>query len=134
MSEENLKMVRKAFEAFNRGDTEESLADIAPECEYIASGKVPGRSGTYKGPEGYGEFIGWLRSEFDDAHIRIDELLDAGSMVVVGATAQGRGKRSGISSTTFSFWQVWTAQRGKFVRGQGFSSRTEALEAAGLSE
>jgi hypothetical protein len=34
----------------------------------------------------------------------------------------------------FTFWQVWTVQDGRFVRGQGFASREEALEAAGLSE
>jgi hypothetical protein len=35
---------------------------------------------------------------------------------------------------TWSIWQVWTLQDGKFVRGQGFTDREEALEAAGLSE
>jgi hypothetical protein len=34
----------------------------------------------------------------------------------------------------FTFCQTWTVQDGKFVRGQGFASREEALEAAGLRE
>jgi ketosteroid isomerase-like protein len=29
---------------------------------------------------------------------------------------------------------VWTVRDGKVVRGQGFTSRADALEAAGLSE
>jgi hypothetical protein len=30
-------------------------------------------------------------------------------------------------------WNLWTMRDGKVVRGQGFTSRAEALEAGGLS-
>jgi ketosteroid isomerase-like protein len=77
--------------------------------------------------------VGWLRSEFDDARAEVDELMDAGDQVVVGSTVRGRGRHSG-ARTQLTFWQVWTVQNGKFVRGQGFASRAEALEAVGLRE
>ena len=96
-----------------------------------ASGAIPGRSGGFDGPEGYKEFIGWLRSEFDDAHAEIDELIDAGDRVLVGSTLSGRGKHSGAEAS-FTFWQVWVVENGKFVRGEGFNDRESALEAAGL--
>jgi uncharacterized protein len=133
MSQENVEMVRRAYEAYNRGDIDGAVSDFAPDCRYTAAGTIPDRTGVFHGREGYKEFIGWLRSEFDDAQAGIDELIDAGDTVVVGSTLRGRGKQSGAEAK-FTFWQTWTVQDGKFVRGQGFASREEALEAAGLSE
>jgi ketosteroid isomerase-like protein len=133
MSQENVEMARRGVEAYARGDLDRAVADLAPDCEYTTSGAIPGRTGVFRGPEGFKEFIGWLRSEFDDADAQIDELIDAGDMVVVGSTIRGRGRQSGIQAK-FTFWQVWTYQNGKAVRGQGFTEREEALEAAGLRE
>jgi ketosteroid isomerase-like protein len=131
MSKENVEMIRHAFEAYERGDLDAAVADFAPECEYIAAGTVPGRTGTYRGPEGYREFMAWLVEEFSDTHAQADALLDAGDSVVIGATLSGRGRRSGIPAT-FRFWQVWRFANGKIVHGQGFAQEAQALEAAGL--
>jgi uncharacterized protein len=133
MSQENVEIVRRGYEAYERGDIDAAVADFAPECEYVAAGMVPGRTGSYLGPEDYKQFFAWLDEEFSDAHVQVDELHDAGDSVVVGATLRGRGRQSGIPGT-FSFWQLWAVEGGKIVRGRGFSDRTEALEAAGLSE
>jgi uncharacterized protein len=133
MSQENVELVRRGYEAYNRGDLDGAVSDFASDCRYIAAGTIPDRTGVFRGREGYKEFIGWLRSEFDDARAEIDELIDAGDTVVIGSTLCGRGKQSGAEAK-FTFWQVWTIQDGKFARGQGFASRAEALEAAGLRE
>ena len=133
MSRENVELVRKAFEAYNRGDIEGAMSYFASDCRYTAAGTIPDRTGVFHGPDGYAEFIGWLRSEFDDARAEVDELVDGGDTVVVGATLRGRGRQSGVE-TEFNFWQAWTVEDGKFVQGQGFTNRGEALEAAGLSE
>jgi ketosteroid isomerase-like protein len=133
MSQENVELVRRAFEAYNRGDVDGAMSYFAPDCQYTAAGTIPDRTGVFYGPEGYREFTDWLRSEFDDARAEIDELVDAGDTVVLGATLRGRGRQSG-AETTFRFWQAWAVQNGKFVQGQGFTSREQALEAAGLRE
>ena len=41
MSQENVEIVRQAIEAFNEGDVEGSIADLAPEFEYVPTGRVP---------------------------------------------------------------------------------------------
>jgi ketosteroid isomerase-like protein len=64
MSEENVEMIRRSFQAYQRGDLDAFVADFAPDCEYIAAGTVPGRTGTYRGPEGYKEFVAWLTFTF----------------------------------------------------------------------
>jgi ketosteroid isomerase-like protein len=133
MSEENVEMIRRAYEAYERGDLDAAVADIAPDCEYIAAGTVPGRTGVYRGPEGYREFVAWLAEEFTDSHAKVDTLIDAGDSVVLGATLRGQGRQSGIP-VNFTFWQVWRFAAGKVVHGQGFADKAEALEAAGLSE
>jgi ketosteroid isomerase-like protein len=133
MSQENVEIVRRAFEAYNRGDLDTAVADFASDFEYIASGAIPGGRGVFRGPEGYKRFVGWLREEFDDARVEIDAITDAGDQVLVSVTIRGRGRQSGVEAS-WNDWQVWTLRDGKIVDGLGFTNRAEALEAAGLSE
>ena len=131
MSQQNLEIVRTAYEAVNRGDLDTAVSNIAPHVEYIASGAVPGATGVFAGPEGVKAFIAGLYEEFHEARAEVTEVLDAGDQVLVSATARGRGKLSGVE-TMWETWQLWTLRDGKLVRGQGFTSREAALEAAGL--
>lgn len=133
MSQENVKVVRRAAEAFNRGDLDAAVADAAPDIEYVATGALPGFRGVFRGVEEYKRFLHWTSEEFDDSRGEPTEIIEAGDQVVVGLTISGRGKQSGVE-TSWTIWQVWTFQEGKVVRGQGFASREEALEAAGMSE
>jgi ketosteroid isomerase-like protein len=129
MSARNLEVIRTAYEALNRGELDAAVADIAADCEYVASGVVPGATGSYRGPEGFKRFLDWLWGEFDDPRAEIRELVELGDQVLVSATASGRGKRSGIE-TKWSTFQLWTLRDGQIVRGQGFTNREEAMAAA----
>jgi ketosteroid isomerase-like protein len=133
MSRENVETVRRGYEAFNRGDYDEMVADIAPDCEYIPTGAIPGLGGVVRGVEEYKRFLGWLSDVFDDTRLEPNEFIDAGNQVLGGFTVSGRGRQSGVE-TSWTIWQVWTLRDGKLVHGQGFTSREEALEAAGLRE
>ena len=46
MSQENVEIVRRGYEAFNRGDIEGVTRVLAPDFEYVASGLVPGVEGS----------------------------------------------------------------------------------------
>ena len=134
MSRENVEIVRRGYEAFNRGDAEAMVDDMAPTIEYVGTGAVPGFPGVYQGPDGWKKAVSWLRDEFDDAHVEIRELVERGEDLILASLAlSGRGKQSGIE-TSLEIWQLWTVEGGKIQRGQGFTTREEALEAAGLSE
>jgi ketosteroid isomerase-like protein len=132
MSEENVESMRRAIQAYNRGDIDAAVADITADCEYVPTGALPGIRDVLRGPEGYKRIIAWLRDAFEDAHIDV-ELTDAGDQVLARLTARGRGKQSG-AETAWEFWQLWTYRDGKAVHGRGFTDRAEALEAAGLEE
>jgi ketosteroid isomerase-like protein len=70
----------------------------------------------------------WKHIEYE-----IEELIDAGDHVVSVVTNRGRGRASNVPLE----WRipgVWTIKDGKIARVVFFSSRAEALEAAGLSE
>jgi ketosteroid isomerase-like protein len=133
MSQENVDMLRAGFDAFNRGDLEGFVADLAPDFEYIPSGRLPDTEDSYRGPDEFKRFIGWLPDQFDDARMEAHDFIDADDQVVVSMTNHGRGKASGVE-TAWKVWVVWTFRDGKAVRGLGFTSKEEALKAAGLSE
>ena len=126
-----MEKIRRAFAAFERGDFDAAVEVIAAECEYVAAGTVPGRTGVYRGPEGYKDFMAWLNEEFTDSHAHVDETIDAGDSVVVRATLSGHGRQSGIPAR-FTFWQVWKFEDGRAVHGQGFVDEADARAAAGL--
>jgi uncharacterized protein len=126
-------MARRSYEAWNRGDLAGVVADFAPDCEYVASGAIPGVGGVFRGPEGFIQFIERFWGEFDDTRIDVHEFTEVGDQVLVSATQLGRGKRSGVE-VRWDVWHLWTTHDGKAVRGQGFTSRDEALKAAGLRQ
>jgi ketosteroid isomerase-like protein len=77
MSEENVEIVRRAYEAFNRGDRDGAVADLAPNAEYIPSEAFP-ESRVRRGPEDVKNFMSWLWDEFEDARLDTDEFIDIG--------------------------------------------------------
>jgi ketosteroid isomerase-like protein len=136
MSEENVELIRRGFEAVNRGDLEGAieLADPPPEFEFVPHGVlIPDLASVQRGPEGWRRVNEMFWGEFDDPHIETHEMIDAGDQVFTSFTLSGRGKHSGVE-TTWEAFSVWTVRDGRVVRWLGFTDRAEALEAAGLSE
>jgi ketosteroid isomerase-like protein len=68
---------------------------------------------------------------FVDYHFDAEELIDAGSSVVVVAFETGRGKGSGVPVER-RYAQVWTFRRGRIIRWEMFPDRAAALAAVGL--
>jgi ketosteroid isomerase-like protein len=133
MSEQTAEAVRRAYKAFNRGDLEGMFADAAPEFEYLPTGAIPGAGDVYRGHEEFRQFLNRWWGEFDEPHVEVHELIEASDQVLASVTFRGYGKQSGVE-TNWSLWQLWTVRDGKFVRGQGFTDRNVALEAARLEE
>jgi uncharacterized protein len=133
MSQENVEVARRAYEAYNRGDAQGVVADLAPSFEYVSTGAVPGERDVRHGPKEYLGFLRWLSDEFDDPRVEVHELVEAGNQVLASVTLRGRGKQSG-AETRWDIWHVWTVRGGKVVRGQAFTSREQALEATRLRE
>ena len=136
MSQENVELLRRINEVFNRGDHEGAfaLADPPPEFEFVPSGVlIPDLADVQRGPEGLRRLLEVFAGEFDAPHFELHELIAAGDQVFVSATFRGRGKQSG-AATSWDIFPVWTVREGRIVRLQGFTDRAPALEAAGLRE
>jgi ketosteroid isomerase-like protein len=65
--------------------------------------------------------------------VTAEEHIDAGDQVVTRVRHKSRGAGSGVPVET-DIWYVWTIRGGKTVQVDIFNERSQALEAAGLSE
>lgn len=134
MASDSVEVVRRGYEAFNRGDWEAMVADMAPTFEYVPTGALPDVRTRYHGPEGLAEFmVGWLVEEFESPRMQVHELIEARNHVLASVTLRGRGKRSGAEAS-WKVWHLWTVRDGKITYGQGFASGDEARRAAGIGE
>ncbi len=132
MSRENVEVVRRSLEAWNRGDYSAAMDPIDPDIEAIAAFGGD-NDGTYRGHAGLTEMMAAFWGEFEGRRTEIEEAIPAGSDVVVGVRLYGRGKGSGVE-INMPMWHVWSLREGKVVRWLMIRTKREALEAAGLSE
>jgi ketosteroid isomerase-like protein len=132
MSQENVEVVRRHVESWNRRDLTAWLASFHPEGEIDWSRSRGPLKGVYRGPDELETFWGAFWSTFDDVQLETHDLKEAGSEVVFSNTAHVRG-REGIEVIARSTF-VYTFDNGQITRLRMFQEPAEALEAAGLSE
>jgi ketosteroid isomerase-like protein len=133
MGEESIALVRRAFSAFAERNLEAVLELVGPDVEFFPpTASIAGHDTPYRGEEG-------LRQYFDDV-ARIWEVLEVvpheyrevGDQVVALGRVYGRGV-AGLLVDSPTGW-IWTIDGGKIVAGRVFTSRQEALDAAGLGK
>jgi uncharacterized protein len=132
MSEENVEVVRNALDAFNRGDVEAWAADVHPEVEWIDDPRVPGGQ-TLRGETEIKRFYESLSRYWESVRIVPERLVDLGHDVLVLGRMTARTRRGGPEIQR-PLDQLVTLRDGKIIRNRTFSTRDEALEAAGLRE
>ena len=127
MSQENVELVRRIYDAWDR---EESARDfIAADVEYVNPDYAV-ESGTRRGRKSFSI----VRGTYEDFEIEVERFIDAGGdQVVVLARFTGSGRGSGVP-VGGEHGYVWNVQDEVAVRFQWFQSHREALKAAGLSE
>ena len=128
MSGENVERLRRAYEAFSRGDFDIAIQFVHPEFEFVRAG---GQS-RVKGAEA---FRAWMEPDaLEDARVEPLEFRTNGSKILVRGRTRARGAASGMELDNET-WAVWTMdENGLATRLEGFLAhqRNEALEAAGL--
>jgi ketosteroid isomerase-like protein len=137
MSEENVEIVRRIYDAVARRDATAVLALHDPEVEMDGSrhrwAELMGTS-SFRGHEGLRRWSREYYEMWENLDHSIEELIDAGEHVVSIVTSRGQGRASGIEVEWKHHAGVWTIRDGKVVRVAWFRTRAEALAAAGLSE
>jgi ketosteroid isomerase-like protein len=137
MSEENVEIVRRIYEAASSGDSAAVYAMYDEAVEWDASRapmpRLIGGGRIYHGHDGLRTFFQERNAVWGEIEDVPDELIDAGEHVVSADTERGRGRSSGVE-VEMTQYAVWTIRNRKVVRVVWFPTRGEALEAAGLSE
>jgi ketosteroid isomerase-like protein len=133
MSEENVEIVRRGYEAFATGRVDFDLLD--PEIEWRGPREFADLAEPYYGHDGVRRYMADLGEVFDDYRMVAEEFIDpGGDQVLVFAREGGRGKGSGAEVQTHPTAHLYTLRGGKVVRMQSYWERSDALAAAGLSE
>jgi ketosteroid isomerase-like protein len=144
MSQENVELVRAAFEDFLAGkaefDTEGLLTKLPSERHWDSDieweapeGVLPDMGGVYRGQEAVRGFwrewlAAWELVKFEY------ELVDAGDRVVALIDQRMHGRSTSIEVPLGKYAQVLTFRDGLIVHWKVYMSQEEALEAVGLSE
>ena len=135
MSQENIQIVRRVFDALERPDAS-VRALWHPDVEFDVSRDIWGAlmgGGRYHGMAGVRSWMLDLYSGWEKMDLSCEELIDAGEQVIAVLSVRGRGRVSGIE-LEYRPAGIWTLRQGKIVQVVWFATRDEALQAAGLRE
>ena len=134
MSQENVEVVKAAYEAFARGGLDRWIEHFADDVDWRA---IEGDIDDFGPIHGKNALRAWLQDwidMFDGFWMQPIELIDAGGDTVVAVERYGGcAKLSGVE-TDQTEAEVFTIRDGKIARCREYGTRHEALEAAGLSE
>ena len=131
MSQENVEIVRRMWDAFLDADFATAFAFSDPDIEWDGTNLPDGQIG--RGSAAVMDHIRRWADQWDEWTVEVERIIDAGDeRVVVLIRERGRSK-SGVEMDEHHA-ELYTLRDGLVVRRQGFSDPNEALEAVGLSE
>ena len=132
MSQENVEIVEKAWEAWNRGELDATLSLMDPELELRTTGLFPGMARGYRGHEGFARFWNDFRAPWDEIEAVVERMVDHDESVVVFGHFEARG-REGITVER-EMGMVATIRGGLVAQIEAYPSGEQALEAVGLAK
>jgi uncharacterized protein len=131
MSQENVEIVRRSFEAWNAGDMEAYRELYDPDSVLRMPEGWP-EPGPYFGREAVIRQLEQIRDAWDsDVAEAISDFIDAADRVVVRFVlhGQGRGPEAKLEMTV-----VFTVRKGRILSLEASWNHAETLETLGLSE
>jgi ketosteroid isomerase-like protein len=133
MSQENVEIVRLAYERLNAGDIDGFLRSCSQDLEFRDLPELPG-SGVFIGHDAMRGWYAKLVDAFEDLRFDVEESTDTtDDRVLLKFRATGKGRGSG-ATVELDFSGVVTVREGKLAKVTIYSDHAEALRAAGLSE
>jgi ketosteroid isomerase-like protein len=134
MSQENLEIVRLAYERLNAGSLDGFLELCVAEIEFRDLPALPD-AGVYIGRDAVRRWWAQMLDSFEEGlRFEADQVIDAGDdRVVLANHGVGRGRGSG-ATVEMSFSSVLTLSEGKNAKLIVYSEHADALQAAGVQE
>jgi ketosteroid isomerase-like protein len=134
MSQENVEILKRTYAAFDRRDRAAPFEhDLHPDITIQMSSEVPEGPITFRGPEGAGQIWAALDATFEDYRAEVIQMIPTGDCVVVHCRQSGRIAGGG-TRVEGDIFHAWWFRDAKAIAMRHFSTRSEALEAVGLSE
>ncbi len=133
MSEQNVEIARRTFDAIGRWDIDALTELHDPEIEFLPLTGTRVESGGYFGHAGVRDYFEEVAEVWDRLRPHAEEVRTVDDHVVLLGGCAVRGRGSGAESDSPMAW-VLTMRDGKVIRHRGYATRAEALEAVGLEE
>lgn len=135
MSQENVEIVRRLMDAFNRQEVEvvEDLWAIDGEWRpaYFGGGLLEGA--VFRGTAELARFVEQQAETWDSVVSEPEEIRDLGDRVVAKVRLSAIGRSSGIPVERVT-WNVFEVRGGRIATGRVYLTEHDALEAAGPAE
>jgi len=129
MSEENIALLRRAVDAYNRRDIPALLEELDPQVSWHPALPALLSKGVevYRGHEGITRMFGDFSEVLDEIHFEYWEVRDHGDRVAAIGQLRTKGKVSG-AETVAPYANLAEIRDGKGVRITGYLDPAEALE------
>src|SRR5438067_3345519 len=111
MSQENVEIVRRMYEAYAEGALAMTLCYFDSEVVFSQPALEPGAASFY-GHHGIGQAMAKWTAAWNDYRVQVEDLTDLGKHVLADTRHYGRGKQSGVQVDQRIF-QVLTLRNGK---------------------
>ena len=132
MSQENVEIIRRVYDALNRNDWDAAFRHAHPDFE--ATFEAGPRAGTHRGREEILAVVSDVTAGFDGWIGEPLEFFESQDQVVVVVRNRLRPKGGTGGEFEFRNGHIWTIRDGTILSLVGYPNPEKALEAAGLSE
>src|SRR5215203_5446684 len=134
MSQENIEVVRRVYDLWNRGDFDAAGGMLNQHVVWNAYVHLPD-SRTRHGVGEVQQWAGEFAEAWGEIQVQIERLEEVGDdMVLALVRMTGRGRGSGAAVESGVDGHVWTVRNGTVAAVRMYQGAHDALEAVGLSE
>ena len=129
---ENVEIVRRTLDTFNREGVEAALVYFDPEVEWLGPPEWL-EEHLYKGHDGIRQIAAVWNESFEEYRLDLEKLIDTEDAVVALVYQRGRVKGSpDLVGSQIGY--VWTVRNGLTLSVQVYFSWDQALKAVGLAD
>lgn len=130
MSDENVEVVRRCFEGFERGGPE-AMLELFSDNVIIYRAQPDGA--TLHGKQGFRDAVADWTEDFSEWEILPQEFTDLGERVLVRVIQVAQGRTSGVRVEE-DWWFLFELTGGEVAMLSFYSNPADALESVGLRE
>ena len=132
MSQQNVRLMSSALDAFNKREGRSFDALLADDVEIVPV-RAAMEGVVFRGPEAGSRYCRAVEDAWQDLTWIVEEIRDGGSWTIALGRIRGRGRTSDAMIDARGAW-VASFRDGLITRFQTYSDREAALKAVGLEE